>query len=817
MSVLLLSLLACKGTPELPPVTGPRVQVTDVPDPLAPCGDATIELTLASPLDGVRSIEWDLGGAFGSSPLDGSGTTRTFDLPAQAIADSCNLPTCQLSMELVIEAPPAKYRFEHDVVVLTDTDPTITIDGADPATLPSVLYATTERFEAELELVATAPERMYVNAAACIANQADHDCVRVPMAYDGGGDWVVDATELTTCIDGQLKEGWQLQLEVGVGHCSAPLAVYPLDLRFLEEDCDGDGLIARTDADGDCDDLDAESAASLGEWVFPDLDEDGFGAEGDPGAYQCPLDPPPATPVSSSSDDCDDTDPTFYPLAPDDQCDNLDQNCNISWDDDAAVVFLYPDDDGDGWGLNDGFLSTVVTVCELPYPGWGLPEDCDETGPNAAQIHPGQMEDPATPYDDNCDLSTACGADCDTATELLVASGDGIVAIDDPLALPPTFTTLRTWASVPDAMEYLDLDGNGLLDALLVYPTSTVVEWDLASPSGGNETLAAVGGGGVTVGDFDQDGVQDALVGSDGSATIWWGGASPLASTDLGPGDIVDQGDFDLDGCVDLVVVDSEDAGAYDTTSAVHFGTPDGFGACSRSFVMATFATSGPRAVAIGDLDGVAGPELAVASERSGTTGAPVDSTASLVVQLLTRVPTLATVPVTGAVQVDISGDRRVAFAHQPNTANEGVSVWELDTGLYTRLDELPGTNVTALLWYPLDNTGTAEDLVVLTDGAGQSDRLFFDGDPALAHFLGFDIPSYGARVVALPEGYGYRELLFVGRHPDGAGLDHSRYYLFSQQNAPVEFLITADSAFAPYAAFTPSDFPAPFPTQALP
>jgi hypothetical protein len=48
-------------------------------------------------------------------------------------------------------------------------------------------------------------------------------------------------------------------------------------------------------------------------------------------------------------------------------------------------------------------------------------------------------------------------------------------------------------------------------------------------------------------------------------------------------------------------------------------------------------------------------------------------------------------------------------------------------------------------------------------------------------------------------------------------GTDHTRFYSFSQQNPPVESQLTVESAFAPYAAFPPSEFPAPFPPQALP
>ncbi|MEZ4322037.1 MAG: VCBS repeat-containing protein [Myxococcota bacterium] len=817
MPSLLLALLACKSTPTPPVADGPAFVVSAVPDPLAPCGDGTIEIELANPLDPVDSIDWTLGPTFGSSPLVGTGTSRSFDLPQEALDDSCGLPTCQLDLEISLTVGVATFTTEVPVVVLTDVDPVFRFDGERPEDLPSaVLYVTDEGVEASLELSATDPDRLVVSAAACIEGGLDEDCIRVPMTYDGGGDWVAEASDLVSCRAGQLKDDWRLQVEVAVAQCATPLTVFPVDLRFLEEDCDADGLIARSDTDGDCDDLDPDDAVSLGELQFPDEDEDGYGAEGSPGTFHCPQDPPPSGPVSTTNDDCDDTDPDFRPLVLDDECDGIDQNCNGNLDEDAQTLFIYPDDDGDGWGFNDGFFQTTATICELPIDGWGPQSDCDEDGPNATAIHPGLDEDPATPFDDNCDLSHACAADCDTTTELIVATATGLVSVEDPRGIP-TFDMVRTWSETPVGMGLLDIDGNGMLDALLSFSGSTVLERDLASPTGTSETLASVGGGTVEVGDFDLDGLQDAFVGSDGMATVYWGGVGTPASTDLDLGETVGRADFDQDGCDDLVLLDREDAGSYDTVSHVFFGTPDGNGACERTFTDLPLLSSGPRAFAVGDLDGTGGPELAIAMEQSGTTSAPVPTMESVVVELAGRTPTEQLVPVQAATAVAISRDARLAFGHADNGIGDGISTWERGTAGYAMLDELEGTQTTALLWYTFDNPGSAEDLLALTDRPMGFDRLFFDGDPALREFMAFDIPSSGARVIPLPEGFGYREILWVGRHPDGSGNDHTRYYTFGQQTTPNEFLLTVESAFAPYGAFPPSWFPPVFPPVDLP
>jgi hypothetical protein len=89
--------------------------------------------------------------------------------------------------------------------------------------------------------------------------------------------------------------------------------------------CDG--------ADNDCDGLVDEGCAG----ATCDYDGDGY-LRDDPGAG---CNPPPG------QEDCDDTDPSFYPGAPDLCDDGLIQNCNL----DTACA---DDHDGDGYNANDG-------------------------------------------------------------------------------------------------------------------------------------------------------------------------------------------------------------------------------------------------------------------------------------------------------------------------------------------------------------------------------------------------------------------------------------------------------------------------------
>ncbi|MFZ5477591.1 MAG: putative metal-binding motif-containing protein [Myxococcota bacterium] len=116
--------------------------------------------------------------------------------------------------------------------------------------------------------------------------------------------------------------------------------------------------------------------------VGADVDGDGFVAEADGGL------------------DCDDARANVNPNAPE-VCDGLDNDCNGATDDDAVDGYSwYPDGDADGFGRDDG----MVTSCASPqgYAAYG--GDCDDAD---AAFHPGAPEtDCADPNDYNCDGST---------------------------------------------------------------------------------------------------------------------------------------------------------------------------------------------------------------------------------------------------------------------------------------------------------------------------------------------------------------------------------------------------------------------------
>ncbi|MCB9265045.1 MAG: putative metal-binding motif-containing protein [Lewinellaceae bacterium] len=166
--------------------------------------------------------------------------------------------------------------------------------------------------------------------------------------------------------------------------------------------------------------IDPLNSSTLSTW-YEDSDGDGYGnpdssteAAGQPTGYV------------ADNTDCDDTNATAYPGAPE-LCDGLDNDCNDLIDDGLAFTTYYADADNDGYGDADNTVST----CDGPPAGYVADNtDCDDT--NAA-INPGATEI-CDGIDNDCD-GQIDDLDPDiTGQSTWFADNDG----DGSLATPPT-------------------------------------------------------------------------------------------------------------------------------------------------------------------------------------------------------------------------------------------------------------------------------------------------------------------------------------------------------------------------------------------
>ncbi len=158
-----------------------------------------------------------------------------------------------------------------------------------------------------------------------------------------------------------------------------------------EGDCDDKNPEVNPGAAEACDGIDNNCDGEIDEGVqstfYRDDDQDGFG-DGTPlSACEAPDD------YTTVSGDCDDTDHSVFPEAPE-VCNRVDDDCDGSIDEDVGEV-RWVDGDGDGYG--DPLTEQVACADEL-----GLvdnPDDCDDTD-NATNPAADEVCDEA---DNDCD------------------------------------------------------------------------------------------------------------------------------------------------------------------------------------------------------------------------------------------------------------------------------------------------------------------------------------------------------------------------------------------------------------------------------
>jgi hypothetical protein len=212
---------------------------------------------------------------------------------------------------------------------------------------------------------------------------ADNDC-------DGTVDEDDAADALTWYADGD-GDGYG-DATATTASCAAP-AGYVADTT----DCDDSAATVHPGArefcngvDDDCDGSVDDSAVDALDW-YADTDGDGYG---DAAAASAACDAPAGSVADAS--DCDDGDADVSPGA-DEYCDGIDNDCDISVDEDSAVDASTWFADGDADGYGDAARTT--DACAEPAGYAALSTDCNDAAPS---VNPGASET-CNGTDDDCD------------------------------------------------------------------------------------------------------------------------------------------------------------------------------------------------------------------------------------------------------------------------------------------------------------------------------------------------------------------------------------------------------------------------------
>ncbi len=211
-------------------------------------------------------------------------------------------------------------------------------------------------------------------------------------------------------------------------------------------DCnDGESGVNPGIADDSCDGVDqdcsgtADQDAPTSTW-FADSDNDGYG-DGTDLVDQCDQ---PIGFVADKSD-CNDDDGGINPSITDDSCDDVDQDCSGTADQDAPTSIWFADSDSDGYGD----AGTTAVDCAQPS---GYISDATDCNDGNGGVHPGAS--------DICDdIDNDCDGHADLVTEYL---GSPTQLVRD---------------SVLDGSVYLGANGDPATFSVWILIKATVSDW----------------------------------------------------------------------------------------------------------------------------------------------------------------------------------------------------------------------------------------------------------------------------------------------------------------------------------------------------
>lgn len=161
-----------------------------------------------------------------------------------------------------------------------------------------------------------------------------------------------------------------------------------------KSDCDDTNAAINPNATEVCDakdnDCDGATDENVKQNFYVDADADKFGKSGSAATQACTA----PSGYASNNTDCDDTNATVFPGAPE-QCNSKDDNCNGIIDDGVVYSTWYIDSDADGYGST----ASSKVACVQPA-GYALSNtDCNDADKN---VNPGATE-VCNSKDDDCD------------------------------------------------------------------------------------------------------------------------------------------------------------------------------------------------------------------------------------------------------------------------------------------------------------------------------------------------------------------------------------------------------------------------------